>query len=188
MFLAVELVRQRLVRATAALDSAGIPYAVVGGHAVAAHVATVDPAATRTTQDVDILINRADLERVKAALTPAGFAYHNVNGIDLFIDGPDGRARDAVHLLYADEKVLPQSAAPSPALNESSRMPCETGQEMSIIELEALVRMKLVSFRRKDQVHLQDMLEIGQIDASWLPRFPPALAARLQELIDTPGG
>lgn len=32
------------------------------------------------------------------------------------------------------------------------------------------------------------MLEIGQIDASWLPRLPPVLAARLQELIDTPGG
>lgn len=154
MFLAVELVRQRLVRATAALDAAGIPYAVVGGHAVAAHVATVDPAATRTTQDVDILVNRADLDRIKNALTPAGFAYHNVNGIDLFIDGPDGRARDAVHLLYADEKVMPHSLAASPPLSRAKRMLSETGQEMSVVELDGLVTMKLVSFRRKDQVHL----------------------------------
>jgi hypothetical protein len=48
--------------------------------------------------------------------------------------------------------------------------------------------MKLTSYRRRDQVHLEDMLEIGLIDASWVTRFPPELAARLQHLIDTPGG
>jgi hypothetical protein len=48
--------------------------------------------------------------------------------------------------------------------------------------------MKLTSYRRKDQVHLLDMLEIGLIDATWPARFPPELAARLQQLIDTPDG
>ena len=33
---AVEKVRDRLQRATAALESAGVPYAVIGGNAVAA--------------------------------------------------------------------------------------------------------------------------------------------------------
>lgn len=44
MVRAVELVRKRLLRATAALEAAGAPYAVAGGNAVAAWVATVDPA------------------------------------------------------------------------------------------------------------------------------------------------
>ena len=57
-----------------------------------------------------------------------------------------------------------------------------------VLALEALVRMKLTSYRRKDQVHLLDMLEIGLIDASWPTRYPPELAARLQHLIDTPDG
>jgi len=61
MFGAMEKVRQRLLRATAALESAGVPYAVVGGHAVAAWVSRIDESATRGTQDVDILVRREDL-------------------------------------------------------------------------------------------------------------------------------
>ena len=55
MIRAVEKVRERLMRATAALEAAGIPYAVAGGNAVAAWVSRVDEAAVRNTQDVDIL-------------------------------------------------------------------------------------------------------------------------------------
>jgi hypothetical protein len=62
MVLAVERVRERLLRATSALESAGVPYAVAGGNAVAAWVATVDPSAVRNTQDVDNLLRRADLD------------------------------------------------------------------------------------------------------------------------------
>ncbi len=36
MVRAVEKVRERLLRATGALDAAGLPYAVIGGNAVAA--------------------------------------------------------------------------------------------------------------------------------------------------------
>lgn len=50
MMRAVEKVRARLLRATAALKAAGVPYAVIGGQAVAAWVATVDDAAARNTQ------------------------------------------------------------------------------------------------------------------------------------------
>ena len=46
----------------AALEGAGIPYAVAGGNAVASWVARVDEAAVRNTQDVDILIRREDLD------------------------------------------------------------------------------------------------------------------------------
>lgn len=48
--------------------------------------------------------------------------------------------------------------------------------------------MKLTSFRRKDQVHLLDMLDLGMIDETWPARFPLELAERLQELLDTPEG
>jgi hypothetical protein len=65
---AVAMVKERLRRAVAALEAAGIPHAVCGGHAVAAWVARIDPAAVRTTVDVDILIERADLPRTITAL------------------------------------------------------------------------------------------------------------------------
>jgi hypothetical protein len=43
-----------LLRATGTLEGAGLPPAVVGGHAVAERVGRVDPGAVRNTQDVDI--------------------------------------------------------------------------------------------------------------------------------------
>src|SRR5256885_8927128 len=108
MVRAVELVRERLLRATGALEAAKVPYAVVGGNAVAALVARVDPAAVRNTQDVDLLIRRADVPAVRAALEKVGFVFRHVAGIDMFLDGPDAKARDAVHVVFANEKIRPE--------------------------------------------------------------------------------
>ncbi|MFM8704539.1 MAG: hypothetical protein ACKOHG_11890, partial [Planctomycetia bacterium] len=58
---AVERVNDRLRRTVAILEECGVPYAVVGGHAVRAWVAQVDEAAVRNTRDVDILIRPRDL-------------------------------------------------------------------------------------------------------------------------------
>ena len=71
MIRAVERVRERLLRASAALEKAGIPYAVVGGNAVASWVSSVDEAAVRNTQDVDLLLRRSDLDAATAALARA---------------------------------------------------------------------------------------------------------------------
>jgi hypothetical protein len=108
MIEAVEAVRERALRATAALKAAGIPYGVAGGNAVAAWVARVDRTAVRNTNDVDILVRREDFGRVQQALESVGFIHHERMGVDCFIDGPDGSPRDGVHLLYAAEKVRPE--------------------------------------------------------------------------------
>jgi hypothetical protein len=42
--------------------------------------------------------------------------------------------------------------------------------------------------RRKDQVHLLEMISAGLIDSSWPAKYEPELAERLQHLIDTPEG
>lgn len=181
--MAVEKVRQRLHRTTAILESAGIPYAVAGGNAVAAWVSRVDVAAVRNTADVDILIRRSDLEAVKAAMEAEGFTHQFVFGVDLFLDGPDARPRDAVHLLFAAEKVQPHYPEPLPDVDDSVR-----GDHFQMVSLEALVRMKLTANRDKDRTHLRDLLEVGLIDASWVASLPPALAERLQHIIDTPNG
>jgi hypothetical protein len=172
-----------MLRATAALEGAGLPYAVAGGNAVAAWVTRVDEAAVRNTRDVDILIRRADLDAVKVALEGAVFVYRHSAGVDLFLDGPQAKARDAVQVVFAGEKVRPQEALPNPDVTES-----EQAGQFRVLNLEALVRIKLTAFCDKDRTHLRDLLEVGLIDAGWCPRFPGELAARLQSLIDTPGG
>ena len=90
---AVELVRRRLLRATAALEAAGIPYAVAGGNAIALWVSRVDVSAVRNTSDVDLLVRRADLEAIRAALAASGFEYRHAADPDLFLDGPEGKAQ-----------------------------------------------------------------------------------------------
>ena len=183
MIRAVEKVRERLERATAALEQAGISYAVVGGNAVAAWVSRVDQAAVRNTQDVDLLLRRQDLPAAIAALEKIGFVYRHAAGIDMFLDGPNAKARDAVHIVFAQEKVRPEYALPAPDVAES-----EVSAAYRVLTLEALVKMKLTSYRRKDQVHLLDLIGVGLIDRAWLSRLPPDLAQRLQELLDTPDG
>ena len=182
MVRAVERVRSRLLRASAALEAAGVPYAVAGGNAVAAWVATVDAGAVRNTQDVDILLRRGDLEAAARALAGAGFVRRHVAGMDIFLDGPEAKARDAVHIVMAGERVRPEYAMAAPDVNEA-----EKPDEFRVVALEALVKMKLTSFRLKDQVHLQDMLEVGLIDGTWVERFSAELGGRLQQLIDMPG-
>jgi len=176
---AVERVRERLERATAALEKAKVPYAVSEGNAVQAWVAQADEAAVRNTRDVDILIRRSDLAAATEALESAGFVYRHSAGIDMFLDGPGAKACDAVHILYAGEKVREEYLLPAPDVSES-----EFHKRFSVLTLESLTRMKLTSFRDKDRMHLRDMLDVGLLDENWCGRFPTQLAGRLQELVD----
>src|SRR5437870_10499717 len=102
---AVAKVRERLLKATSALEAAQIPYAVVGGNAVASWVATVDEGAIRNTRDIDLLVQRADLPAITTALEQAGFIRDEVLEVVMFRDGSAGKPSEAVHLLFAGEKV-----------------------------------------------------------------------------------
>ena len=161
---AVENVRRRLLRSTSILSRAKIPYAVADDHAVAAWVSRVDEAAVRNTQDVDIVLRRAA-------------------SIDMFLDGPDAKARDAVHIVFAAEKVRADYASAAPDVSES-----EATETFRLLSLDALVRMKLTSFRDKDRVHLRDLIDVGLVDSGWLQKIPAALRPHLQELLDNPEG
>ena len=186
----IEKVKDRLRRATLALEKAGIEYAVIGGNAVAAWVSRVDDSVVRATRDVDLLVRRTDMDRIKQAMEDAGFIYRRASilggkgSIEMFLDGPGAKAREAVHLIFAGEKVNPDALEPSPEVEDIDA----ASTEFRLLDLEALVTMKLTSYRRKDQVHLLDMLEIGQIDESWISRVPATLRERLQALIDDPEG
>jgi hypothetical protein len=142
-----------------------------------------DEAAVRNTQDVDILLRRADLPAARKAPEQAGFVYRHAASIDKFLDGPDARERDAVHLVFAAEKVRADCAAPVPDVSES-----EATKTFRLLSLEALVRMKLTAFRDKDRVHLRDLTDVGLVDVGWLEKVPAALRSRLRELLDNPKG
>ncbi len=76
--MALDDVTDRMRRITGALESASVEYALVGGQAVALWVATKEPAAVRTTKDVDLLIRREDLPRARAAALSVDMDYFEV--------------------------------------------------------------------------------------------------------------
>ena len=183
MVLAVEKVRERLLRATAALNQVGVPYAVVGGNAVASWVATVDEGAVRNTRDIDLLVRRSDFPAIKGALEQAGFVADELLDVVMFRDGPEGKPSEAVHLLFAGEKTRLDHPLPAPEIQTVN-----DPANFRVITLESLVTLKLLSNRRKDQVHVDDLIGVGLIDQSWLTKVPAELKDRLQKILDTPDG
>ena len=181
--MAAERVKERLYRSTGALEKAVIPYAVVGGNAVAEWVGRVDEGAVRNTRDVDILIRRADLEYVKAALAPAGFVYCQSFGVDMFLDGPEGRPTEAVHIHYEHEPIAPNHSACSPSLNATERL-----HGVQVLSLAPLLEMYLSGFRTKERMFVRELIDVGLGDQIWTARLSAGLASRLQQLIDTPDG
>lgn len=180
---AVEIVKERLARVAGSLERANVPYAVIGGNAVQHWVAQVDESVVRSTRDVDIILNRSDLPRAIEALETVGFLYRHSAGVTMFLDGPNAKARDAVHVVFAGEKVRESYPEPVPTIEDYAVM-----QNARTLPLEALVKMKLTSFRRKDQVHILDMISINIIDETWRARLPQELGDRLQQLLDDPDG
>lgn len=180
---AVEVVKDRLRRVTRALNAANIPYAVIGGNAVQHWVSQVDESVVRATRDVDIILNEVDLERAIPALAAEGFIYRRSAGVTMFLDGPEAKARDAVHVIFAGKKVREEYPEPVPDIDQY-----ELIEDARTLPFERLVTMKLTSFRDKDRVHVRDMISIGLIDESWLGRLSPVLSSRLQELLSDPDG
>jgi Uncharacterised nucleotidyltransferase len=178
---AVAKVRERLLRVTSVLNQAGVRYAVVGGHAVASWVTTVDEGAVRNTRDVDLLVRREDLPVITAVLERTGFVRAEVLDVTMFLDGPDAKPSESIHLLFAGEKVRAEHPLPSPDLST-----IDDPAGYRVITLEALVHMKLLSNHDKDRTHVRDLVGVSLIDRSWLATLPPVLADRLRVILDTP--
>ena len=176
--MAMDRVERRLMRVTGALEAAGIRYAVVGGNAVATWVAKADPSATRTTKHVDLLVARADLERITGAMDELGFAREDLRSLVLFLDPEEPARRAGVHLVWADERVRPSYKYSAPSLDDAVQDPAG----FAVLDLPALVRMKLTSLRPIDQVHIQDLLGVGMIDSPLRAGLPHELRERLDDV------
>lgn len=177
--MALDRVTERLRRITGALEGAGVSYALVGGQAVALWVATRDPAAVRTTKDVDILLCREDLPRARAAALAVNMDYFEVVGVGMFLERDDPNPRQAVHLIWAGEKVRPEYPLPAPSVDQ--RQTLEPGTH--VVSLPALVQMKLLSNRDQDRLHLRDLIEVNLVTREFIKDLPQELAARLDVLL-----
>jgi len=176
--MAMERVERRLRTVTAALDAAGIRYAVIGGNAVAVWVAKADPAATRTTKDVDLLVDHADLDRIKAVMGKLGYRCDDSRRLVLFVDPTEPSRLAGVHLVWAGRKVRPSYSHPAPSLDEAVR----SDEGFWVLDLPGLLRTKLTSLRNPDKTHVEDLLRVGMIDDRVRASLPPDLRDRLDAI------
>jgi hypothetical protein len=174
----VEQLFDKVKRLHAALSAAGLPYRVVGGVAVFFQVFERDPGKARTTQDVDIAVNRTDLAKIAAAASEHGFEYRHAAGLDMLVDAARPRASTAIHLIFVRERVRPEYLEPVPDFSEPTR----TEEGVLLAPVADLVRMKLTSFRMKDRVHVQDMDSVGLITPEIEASLSEPFRARLAEV------
>ena len=161
-----------------ALEKASIPYQVIGGFATFVHVDRVDPIAARLTRDIDVAVDRHDLARISAAAESVGLRYRHAAGIDMLVDANAPRARSAVHLVFVNEKVRPNYLEAVPGVSK----PARTEGGVLIAPVADLVKMKLTSFRLKDQVHIKDLDSVRLITAEIEAGLSEALRKRLAEV------
>ena len=146
------------------LARAEVPYALVGGIAVIHH------GYVRTTQDIDLLLDRSELDRVVPLLNAGGF---DTSGERRW---QHRSTRVNVDLLFAGEPMpRERDRYPSPAdVGRSSR-------EADIVDLPALVTLKLQAGRFRDEadvVELLQRLDEGEylvVEAAVTPEVRPRL-------------
>jgi hypothetical protein len=158
-------------------SSAGLEYRVVGGLAAYLYIEEREPDAGRLTKDIDVAVRREDLEKIAKAVEPFGLQHRHVAGVDKLLQAGKPSARRAVHLVFSGEKVRPEYPEATPALG-----PYREIKGLRLIPLVDLVRMKLTSFRTRDETHLKDLDEAGLITPEIEAALSPVLAGRLEQV------
>jgi len=151
-------------------SSAGLDYRVVGGLAAYLYVEEAEADAGRLTKDIDIIVRRQDLEKIAKAVETFGLQYRHVAGVDMLVQRGQPSARRAVHMIFTGEKVRQEYSEPAPEMGDS-----RTIQGVRLVPVADLIRMKLTSFRLKDQMHLKDLDEVGAIT--------PEIESNLSEIL-----
>lgn len=181
--MAVQRVEELLRRVTESLDAHGIRYAVIGGNAVAAWVSSKDEDAIRFTKNVDVLIRRDALSEMARAMEPIGLVLEETWGVTMFVEKVNPSPNRGVHLIFANERIKPSYAHPAPDVTNSARL---ANRGYAVIDLPALVVMKLQSFRDVDRTHIRDMLRVQLITDDVRRLLPPDMLARLHQIEATP--
>jgi hypothetical protein len=169
-----------LERIALPLAAAQIPWELIGGGAGMLHVDRIDNSAVRNTKDLDIMVHRADLERIRQTAKRSGFTYRRAAGLDMLMPAGEMKERNAVHLVFSGERVRPNQAVPNPALRPEYLS--IHGVEVAVIPVGDLVAMKLSNNRDIDRVHVDDLDQVGLITPEVEPALPPVLQVRLQEI------
>ena len=169
-----------LERIVTVLRGAKIPFEVIGGVAVNAHILASHRSRSFVTRDIDLLVKRQDIDSIVKAGESAGYEGRKIFGGFMLIR-PGQDTAEAVHLMFVGEKPRSSHPWPNPALNaEEIHLP-QIGLYIPVARLRDLIQMKLNSFRAKDETHLEILDTCGLITPAIEGALPKVLLDRLAE-------
>ena len=144
------------------------------------HVNRIEPSAVRNTKDVDIMIDRRDLEAIKSIAAEHGFTFRYAAGVDTLLPPGETQTRNAVHLIFSGENMKASQIIPNPPIRPEHF--AIHGVEVCVIPVPDLVQMKLANNRDIDRVHVRDLDSVGLITSDVAASLPPVLRDRLEEI------
>ena len=112
-----------------------------------------------------LLFAKNDAEEVKRQTRQQ---QRDANARNMLVDAQNPKAKTAIHLIMAGERVRPESVEPAPGLGTGEMI-----MGARITSIDHLLTMKLTSFRLKDQVHVQDLDGAGLITKSMEDALSP---------------
>ena len=139
----------------AALDDAGIDYALVGALAVAVW------GAPRATKDIDLLVRPEDLPRAMTALAATGFT---LEGLPFqFKDGTQvqrvNKVNTSGNLMTVDLMIVDPNL--ESAWSSRSKLPFGN-REVAVVSRDALIGMKARAARPQDIMDVQNLKDIDR--------------------------
>jgi hypothetical protein len=158
-----DAVHETMRRVAAALDRAGIPYAIAGGMAVNAH------RHSRTTKDVDLLLTAVGFSKFKQLVSAGEFAS---------VPGRPRRFADPLTGVTFDILVagqFPGSGAPGPVPFPDPSDVAQQIDDLRVVDLPTLVQLKLAARRYQDFADVVSLIRENHLDETFTARLHPSL-------------
>jgi len=136
------------------LEDAAVPYAVCGGIAVTIH------GATRSTKDIDVLVESGDVQRVLGLLAPLGYT---IVALPMTFDAGTARERHVQRVskleggdhLVVD--LIVADAAFRGLLTDRVAVELPAGR-LNVVSLDVLLKMKRLAGRAQDVADLEKLV------------------------------
>jgi hypothetical protein len=168
------------VRCHAALAAAKIPHAVVGGVAVCLH------GYQRNTVDLDLLVRKEDMPRIRQALTTADFYWDEIDAVFRRRGGSAIRFRWTLEPAGNGSKVSFPDLEDTGAVTEIEGLP--------VLTLAKLIESKIAcaegNLRRthKDLADVVELIAVNKLSSSFARYLHKSLRPTFRELADRARG
>ena len=157
------------------LDLAGVNFTVVGGYALIVH------GVRRFTEDVDLLVNREGLAKLRDDLIGHGYVTIPGNARDM------RDAETGVRIEFVVTGEYPGDGRESPVAFPDPRHVSEERQGIRVVTLESLIELKLASGltakgRLQDLADVQRLIQEHNLRPDYADRLNPYVQAKFREL------